>query len=742
MDRNEFLKKIAIIGIIYYLLIFSALTYSFASSVNFHPALGGYKIQNIKVYSPFDFLKWRVKYAKKRPTAIKKINNYFSLSHYLFLVLIMVIAKKKQEITVHGSARWATQSEIKKMDLYKNTGAVLGRDSRNNILHDNSDRHIFVAAPTRGGKGINTVVPTALDWNKSIVFNDIKGELWELTAGYRKNVLGQKVFMFCPTDTEGISCSYNPLDFIAIGTGHEFEDVSVISQTLIDTEGKGESDHWITSAINLINAVILHVKYANKNASLVDVVSFLSPSDTSLSNVLADILGVPREDEDGETGVSLRTGGGEIYYNEKGEERYSTFGYATFDHLQHYEDKDLFKKIYNYEGTERDVTCKLHPIVAKEFMSLFSTPDKERGSIISTANQKLKIFLDTIIASHIRHSDFTVKELLEDKCSLYLVTPPKSINRTRPILRLIFVQIVYGLTNRMKFNQKEDPSKNLFGLEKQIFLLKKGFNDRKNKIIDTFYPKVKKEKNQLLLLIDEFPSLGKMEIIENAMSYIAGYGLKCLLIAQSLKQFKKIYGKDNYILDNCSIQLFFTPNDEETPKMISDMFDSYTEKIYTESKKGFELMPSRSSSYVARKLMTPGEVRTLPYEKILLMITGQKPILGNKLFYFKEKKYTDKLLATPKKSDVKERIDIKNTNNVEKYSIDLSSLKTNRLENTFSIKDFANIKPEKIDEEIEQEKKNTKYLYSNELNMKNKIEKMFKIFEKGEENAEELRGGN
>ncbi|MBR8700492.1 MULTISPECIES: type IV secretory system conjugative DNA transfer family protein [unclassified Fusobacterium] len=663
-DRKDFLKKIFKIGIIYYILFLFSLTYFYAYKTNFHHSLGGIRINNFKIYSPISYFKWRKINKNKTPNLIKKCNTYLTLSPYIYLVLVLISAKKKQIETVHGSASWAEKKDIDKMDLYRDTGAVLGKDERNRLLHDNSDRHIFVAAPTRGGKGINTVTPTSLDWTKSIVFNDIKGELWDLTSGYRKKVLKQKVFMFCATDTEGISCSYNPLDFIAIGTGHEFEDVSVISQTLIDTEGKGESDHWITSAINLLNGVILHVKYAKKNASLIDVAKFLSPADTSLSNVLADILGVPREDEEDETGVALRSAAkigltidaDDIDVNEKGEATYPTKGKAAFNHLEHFENKNLFKEIYGYEGTELDTECTLHPLVSKEFMSLFSTPDKERGSIISTANQKLKIFLDPIIASHITHSDFTIKELMRDKCSLYLVTPPKSIARTRPILRLIFVQIVYGLTDRMKFNHSTDnetQSSSFIG--KQINLLTKGTKKIINNVTDYFYPKVKKEKNQILLLIDEFPSLGKMEIIENAMSFIAGYGLKCLLISQSLKQFKKIYGKENYILDNCSIQLYFTPNDEETPKMISDMFDSYTKKVYNETRKGFELMPSRSSSYVARKLMTAGEVRSLPYEKILLMITGQKPIKGNKLFYFREDRYKKKLLPPPLKSDFKER---------------------------------------------------------------------------------------
>ena len=654
--KELFLKLIKIF-LLYFFIVTAIATQYLAYKVKYNKALGGIRIikTNHKIYFPLAYPFWEKQYGKSNPKIFKHINNYYYGSFFIFLIIAVFVLKKKNEVTVHGTARWATQKEMKKMNLYQPTGVVLGLDPNGKIMHDNSDKHVFMEAPTRGGKGINTVNPTAYDWINSVVFNDIKGELWEKTSGYRKNVLGQKVFMFCPVDNEGISCQYNPLDGIAIGTLFETEDISVVTQTLIDTEGKGESDHWISSAMNLLNGVIMHIKYAIPGASLVDVANFIMPSDISFVDVVADILGVPREDEADETGVAVRAGDSDedIDTDEKGEMIYPSKGYAAFDHLKHFEDKELFKKIYNYKGSKTDVECKLHPTVAKEFMSFLSTPDKERGSILSTAQQKLKIFLDPLIAKHIRKSDFTIKQLMDEKCSLYLVTPPRSISRTKPLLRLIFTQIVYGLTDRMKFNMKSKKDKSFFEKIKEIF------NKYGEKIKDFFYTTSSKEKNSLLLLIDEFASLEKLGIIEQSMNYIAGYRIKCLLIAQSLKQFRKIYGKDNNILDNCSIQIHLTPNDEDTPKMISDMFDTYTEKIVTHSSKGFELMPTRTTSYVPRKLMTAGEVRTLPYEEILVMMTGQNPIKGKKLFYYLDKRYMNKELPPPKTSDFNEELENK-----------------------------------------------------------------------------------
>lgn len=656
-DEKQLGKKIVKFSIIFFILSSIIATQYFAHYTGYNRMLGGITIfkTNYKIYFPFSYFFWQEIYRNEVPNLIKRINNYYYLSTLLFFILLLILLKGKSKNTVHGSARWANNEEMRKMDLYRGTGVVLGCDPRGTLLHDNSDRHLALFAPTRMGKGINSVTPTCYDWLNSMVINDIKGELWGLTAGYRKDVLKQKVFMYCPIDTDGISCSYNPLDFISIGTSAEFEDVSIISKTLIDVEGKGDSDHWITSAINLLNGVLLHVKYANKNASLTDVVEFISPTTGSFADSLADILGVPREDEEDEENVALRSGctADEIEVNEEGEEIYPTKGYAAFDHLKYFEDKDLFKKIYKYKGTKLDLNAKLHPLVAKEFMSIYETPDKERGSIISTLKQKLKIFMDPVIADHIRHSDFTIKQLMEEKCTLYLVTPPKSIARTKPILRLVFTQVVFLLTNRMKFDIPEKQKKlNIFSK------ISENFKTKAINIQNYFYPEIKKSKNSILLLIDEFPSLGKLDVIEESMSYIAGYGLKTFLISQSLQQFKKIYGKDNYILDNCSIQLYLTPNDPETPKMLSETLGKYTVKTESWSKKGMELMPTKSISWIGRELMTASEIRTLPYEEILLFITGQNPIKGKKLFYYDDERYKNKKLPAPKVSDKNNKEDI------------------------------------------------------------------------------------
>src|SRR5208282_3877550 len=80
----------------------------------------------------------------------------------------------------------------------------------------------------------------------------------------------------------------------------------------------------------------------------------------------------------------------------------------------------------------------------------------------------------------------------------------------------------------------------------------------------------KHRRHRLLLMLDEFPALGRLDFFESALAFMAGYGLKSFLIAQSLNQIEKAYGQNNSILDNCHVRVSFATNDERTAKRVSD----------------------------------------------------------------------------------------------------------------------------------------------------------------------------
>jgi type IV secretion system protein VirD4 len=200
--------------------------------------------------------------------------------------------------------------------------------------------------------------------------------------------------------------------------------------------------------------------------------------------------------------------------------------------------------------------------------------------------------------------------------SLYLVIPPSDISRTKPLVRLVLNQIGRRLTERLE----GDPRKS--------------------------------RKHQLLMMLDEFPALGRLDFFETALAFMAGYGIRAYLIAQSLNQISKAYGENNAILDNCHVRIAFSSNDERTAKRISDALGTATELRAQRNYAGHRLAPWLSHVMVsrqetARPLLTPGEVMQLPPADELVMVSGLASIRAKKLRYYEDRNFAARVMPPP-----------------------------------------------------------------------------------------------
>ena len=93
-------------------------------------------------------------------------------------------SRQARKVTTYGSARWADAADIRKTGLTKPAGVFLGQHDDQYLRHEGPE-HVLTFAPTRSGKGVGLVVPTLLSWPASAVIHDIKGENWQITAGWR-----------------------------------------------------------------------------------------------------------------------------------------------------------------------------------------------------------------------------------------------------------------------------------------------------------------------------------------------------------------------------------------------------------------------------------------------------------------------------------------------------------------------------------------------------------------------------
>ena len=156
----------------------------------------------------------------------------------------------------------------------------------------------------------------------------------------------------------------------------------------------------------------------------------------------------------------------------------------------------------------------------------------------------------------------------------------------------------------------------------------------------------------MLLLLDEFPALGRLDFFESTLAFMAGYGLKAFLIAQSLNQIEKAYGTNNAILDNCHVRVAFATNDERTAKRISDALGATTEIRAMKNYAGHRLSPwlghlMVSRQETARPLLTSGEIMQLPPAEEIVMVSGSPPIRAKKVRYYDDPQLQGRILPPP-----------------------------------------------------------------------------------------------
>jgi type IV secretion system protein VirD4 len=164
----------------------------------------------------------------------------------------------------------------------------------------------------------------------------------------------------------------------------------------------------------------------------------------------------------------------------------------------------------------------------------------------------------------------------------------------------------------------------------------------------------KRNRHRLLLLIDEFPSLNRMEIFADALSYLAGYGLKAYLITQDIRQIVDAYGQNESIVSNCHVRIAFAPNQYETAELLSKMTGTTLVPKASYNFSGSRFAPvmghvNASVDHIERPLMTPDEVlRLQPSRKqgdglperivapgqMLIFVSGHFTILGTQMLYF------------------------------------------------------------------------------------------------------------
>ncbi|RWA53155.1 hypothetical protein AU476_15175 [Cupriavidus sp. UYMSc13B] len=272
---------------------------------------------------------------------------------------------------------------------------------------------------------------------------------------------------------------------------------------------------------------------------------------------------------------------------------------------------------------------KTHPMIANAAKTMLNKEDKDRSGVLSTAKSLLSLYLDPIVANNTNRSDFLVRDLMTGgkPVSLYFVVKPNNMERLTPLTRLFYAIFIRRNAAEMEFE---------------------GGRSKANYT------------HPLLMIIDEAASLQKLPILQEALGYVAGYGIRMFFLVQDIVQIEELYGDKQSFDSGAETRIAYAPNKIETAEKLARM----TGKT-TVTEEGANLSQSIigikggnvsvSTNKTGRDLVTADEFMVLHDQDMIVFVKGQPPIYGRKAFYYENPTLAARASMPPPKESARLR---------------------------------------------------------------------------------------
>ena len=551
---------------------------------------------------------------------IKNINRYYQIWHDLFLVQLEILTTddymakgfgslflslilfnsiafilpyipKKEKL--HGDAKFANSSDVAKMGLYGNKGIIVGKYN-NKLLRFGGSQFVSLGAPTRTGKGVGIVIPNLMDWQESCVVQDIKQECFNFASKYRKDKLNNEVYLFNPFDRR--THRYNPLAYVDLNGSNGDAELTDLANIIYPVPENDNGKFFAQQAQNLFMGLCY---LCNDLLTTTTGLNFLRTYSLKCSFDLAGLL---------ELSEGFKFEYEHINYIENANNKNKPIEKKEICEVNNFDETWEFLKKLDKQAKDQNKIFLSSKAMDRMNAYYSITAENTRSSVLGSFNAPLGMFRGDNMRLATNANDFDFRDLRKKKMTIFIGITPDQLANAKQILNLFWQQLIL-------VNTKELPQDNA-----QL-------------------------KHKVMLLMDEFTASGYLSTYLKGISFIAGYGLRSVMIYQSNSQLETPapdgYGKDGArtLLTNHACQIFYTPRDEQDAEKLSKLLGNKTIKNRSRNlgKGG-----GGSESDTQRPLMLPQELLTLKADKEILKIDNNKPIMANKAYYYNDPYFIDK----------------------------------------------------------------------------------------------------
>lgn len=577
------------------------------------------------------FQSWKLWQYKKLHAPISIGTILFAACTLIPLACVVISAFFEfPEPDIHGSAKEITDKELEESGLLVSDddkpeiliGKVAKGKHKGKYLKFAGQQFLGLGAPTRSGKGVGFVIPNLLNYRDSVCVLDIKAENYIYTAGFRKK-MGQEIFVFAPDGYR-----FSEEEYIEYKMGDHYLSMTPEQQRDFD-ERFFENEHVLTHRWNPLG--YLSRSKSRRVGEIKDMAAILFPDgggDNAIWNSMA-------------SGVFTAY----ILYMLDMEFNVNTINKEIQDNKAKgvHDDREELKpypvtmaQLYSLTGVGdlaewmneeilywKDKGYPLSTACEEGFNRFIAVDVKTRGNIMQNFNKPLTIFEAESCRLATSDNDFNFEDLRKKRMSVYIVLSPNGISKYKQLINLFFSQLVNVNTKTLP---EHDPTL----------------------------------KYQCLLMLDEFTSMGRVDIIERSIPFTAGYDLRYMIIYQNDGQLEsdEAYGKAGAatLKENLAVEVVYPPKTvNTTAERVSKTFGRKTVKVKTKSRTSNNggISNGVNEQYVGRDLYMPQEVVDLGSQKYVMQKINKgkstkvaineviimeqvKPFVAHKIVYFDE----------------------------------------------------------------------------------------------------------